>query len=305
MSRRRPKSPVISHRVALAPAALALAGLAIACLGCFPHAQSGAGKDAGGGGSSSAAETAPAPEPPPPPLPDTEHQTDATAGKGADLSKIAVSPKHGSPYLGVRNELVVVNIFSDFQCPVCSRAADPIKQLAIDFPGKVRVVFRHNPLKMHGRARAAARAAAAAGKQGKFWQYHDRLFLNQRALDDASLRGIAENLGLNLEKWEEDRTNPKLDEQITQEAESVVKLGAPGTPGIFVNGWRSLGWGSYQGLKMTVQREVASGEQLAASGMPRSEIPAARIRETAPKNALGASEGPIDPELWVQVLTAD
>jgi len=304
MSRRRPQSPASSHRIAIAPAALVLAGLALGGLGCFPRAQSSAGKEAGGGGSSSAAEAAPAPEPPPP-LPDTEHQTDATAGKGADLSKIAISPKHGSPYLGVRNELVVVNIFSDFQCPVCSRAADPIKQLAIDFPGKVRVVFRHNPLAMHNRARAAAMAAAAAGRQGKFWQYHDRLFANQRALDDASLRGIAENLGLNLEKWEEDRTDPQLDDEITHEAESVVKLGAPGTPGIFVNGWRSLGWGSYQGLKMTVQREITSGEQLAASGIPRSEIPAARIRETAPKNTRQANEGPIDPELWVQVLTGD
>jgi protein-disulfide isomerase len=205
----------------------------------------------------------------------------------------------------LRNELVVVNIFSDFQCPVCSRAADPIKQLAIDFPGKVRVVFRNNPLKMHGRAHAAAMAAAAAGRQNKFWQYHDRLFGNQRGLDDASLRVIAENLGLNLEKWEYDRTDPELDERITEESESVVKLGAPGTPGIFVNGWRSLGWGSYQGLKGTVQREIASGEKLIAAGTPRSEIPAARIRETALLNPKTPSEGPIDPELWVQVLTAD
>ena len=285
-------------------ARLAGAALLIASVGCFPNAQSGAGKGAGAGaGSSSAKATETVPEPPPPP--DTEHHTDETAGKAADLSKIAVSPKHGSPYLGVRNELVVVNVFSDFQCPVCSRAADPIKQLAIDFPGKVRVVFRNNPLKMHGRARAAARAAAAAGRQGKFWQYHDRLFANQGALDDASLRHIAENLGLNLDKWEEDRTDPVLDDQITEEADSVVKLGAPGTPGIFVNGWRSLGWGSYMGLKGTVQREIVSGEQLLAQGIPKSDIPAARIRATATQNPKSGNEGPIDPEVWVQVLTAD
>jgi protein-disulfide isomerase len=284
---------------------LASASLLIAAFGCFPHAQSGAGKGSGDAAGSTSGKAAEPEPPPPPPPPDTEHQTDATAGKAADLSKIAVCPQNGSPYLGVRNELVVVNVFSDFQCPVCTRAADPIKQLVIDFPGKVRVVFRHNPLKMHGRARAAARAAAAAGRQGKFWQYHDRLFANQRALDDASLRNIAENLGLNLDKWEEDRMDPKLDEEITEEADAVVKLGAPGTPGIFVNGWRSLGWGSYQGLKGTVQREITSGEQLIAAGTPKSDIPAMRIRATAGQNPKSPNEGPIDPELWVQVLTAD
>lgn len=285
---------------------LASACFLVASLGCFPHAQSGAGKGDGAAASGSSGKAAQPETPPPPPVPDTEHQTDETAGKAADLSKIAFSPPNGSPYLGSRNELVLVNIFSDFQCPVCTRAADPIKQLAIDFPGKVRVVFRHNPLQMHARARAAARAAAAAGKQGKFWQYHDRLFANQAALDDDSLRHIAENLGLNLAKWEEDRQDPAIDEQITEDADGVVKLGAPGTPGIFVNGWRSLGWGSYQGLKGTVQREIVSGEQLVAQGVPKSDIPAMRIRATAAQNPKGPNDqGPIDPELWVQVLTAE
>lgn len=298
MSRRHPLNSTNVFR-------LAIAGLMATSLACAGRMHAAQGKETGEAGSASGAKAASAEPPEAPPPPDTEHQTDETAGKAADLSKIAVSPKNASPYLGVRNELVVVNVFSDFQCPVCSRAADPIKQLAVDFPGKVRVVFRNNPLTMHRRARAAAMAAAAAGRQGKFWQYHDRLFANQGALDDASLRTIAENLGLNLEKWEEDRNDPKLDARITEEAESVVKLGAPGTPGIFVNGWRSLGWGSYQGLKMTVAREVASGEQLVAAGTPKSDVPAARIRETSVKNPKGSSEGAIDPELWVQVLTAD
>jgi protein-disulfide isomerase len=294
---------IANPRIVRRLAPLAFAALLIGLLGCFPHGQSAAGKKAGSASAASGPSTPP-PEPPPPP-PDTEHQTDETAGKAADLSKIAVCPKNGSPYLGQRNELVVVNIFSDFQCPVCSRAADPIKQLAIDFPGKVRVVFRNNPLKMHNRSHAAAMAAAAAGRQNKFWQYHDRLFGNQRGLDDASLRNIAENLGLNLDKWEEDRMDAQIDQRISAEALSVVKLGAPGTPGIFVNGWRSLGWGSYQGLKGTVQREIVQGEQLIASGTPRSEVPAARIRATAEQNPKSPNEGPIDPDYWVQVLTAD
>ena len=308
MNRSRSLTSMNALRLSLgALFAVALAA-GVACAG---HVKSGASGTAGGAGaassssakgasSSSAAAAAAAPAPP-----DTEHQTDETAGKGAVLVKIAVSPKNGSPYLGTRNELVVVNVFSDFQCPVCTRAADPIKQLAIDFPGKVRVVFRNNPLAMHGRARAAARAAASAGRQGKFWEYHDRLFANQSGLDDASLRRIAQDLGLNLDKWEEDCADPQLDERITEEAASVVKLGAPGTPGIFVNGIRSLGWGSYQGLKMQVANEITSGEHLIAQGTPRSDVPAARIRVTAVQNPKSAGEGPTDPEYWVEVLTAN
>src|SRR2546426_7225361 len=119
---------------------------------------------------------------------------DDWAGKGADLAVIAHSPTDGSPYLGPKEALVVVNIFADFQCPVCKRSADPIKQLVLDYPDKVKVVFRNNPLRIHPRAEAAALAALAAAKQSKFWQYHDRLFDTQHALDDASLRQIALDL---------------------------------------------------------------------------------------------------------------
>jgi len=303
------RSLTTMNALRIARAVLIVAALA-AGLGCAVHARAGAsGKDGGTGetyvAAASSAKDAATAEPAAAPVPDTEHQTDETAGKGADLGKIAVSPKDGSPYLGTRNELVVVNVFSDFQCPVCIRSADPIKQLAIDFPGKVRVVFRHNPLAMHGRARAAARAAASAGRQGKFWEYHDRLFANQSGLDEASLRRVAKDLGLNLDKWERDRNDPQLDARITEEATSVAKLGAPGTPGIFVNGFRSIGWGSYQGLKRQVAREIAMGEQLLAQGTPRSEIPAARIRVTALENPKSGDEAPIDPNYWVQVLTAN
>jgi protein-disulfide isomerase len=235
--------------------------------------------------------------------PDT--QSDEFAGKGADVSKIGHSPADGSPYLGAKEGLVLVNIFSDFQCPVCRRSADPMKQLVLDFPGAVKVVFRNNALVSHGRSKAAALAALAAGKQGKFWEFHDRLFANPAGLDDASLKRTATDLGLDVAQWEKDLADPKNAEQVARESAEAVKLGTPGTPAVFVNGLRVAGWGSYRGVRGMVEREISQGEKLAADGMALAQIPATRIKATAAQNPPTPNEGPIDPELWVRILTAN
>jgi protein-disulfide isomerase len=246
-----------------------------------------------------------APSAPPAPQAKAPELTDKTAGKGIDLSKIAHSPADGSPYLGPREALVVVNVFSDFQCPVCKRAADPLKQVVVDFPDRVKVVFRHNALDAHQRARAAALSALAAGRQGRFWEYHDRLFANTGALDDASLERSASDLGLDLDQWRRDIADPASLERITRESRAAFRLGVPGTPGIFINGHRDRGWGSYEGLKLMVAREIEAGEKLLAAGTPLAEVPAARIRERAERNARGDGEAAPDVEEWIRVLVSD
>jgi protein-disulfide isomerase len=238
--------------------------------------------------------------------PDTsvDRMTDEWAGKDLDLAEIAHSPKKGSPYLGAAEAPVVVNIFSDFQCPVCTRAADPIKQLAADFPGKVKVVFRNNALPSHSRAEPAARAALAAARQGRFWEYHDLLFRNMRARDDAALRGFASQIGLDLERWDRDVADPQIAEQVKNESAAAVRLGVPGTPGLFVNGVRQMGWGSYRDLHNSVRRELTAVEPLLAAGKTLSESAAERIRTTADQNRKREGEGPADAAEWVKVLLA-
>src|SRR5262245_13482105 len=110
--------------------------------------------------SASAPAPAPAAKPAAPAAIDAS-QTDEGAGKGVDMMLISHSPKDGSPYLGPKDAVVVVNVFSDFQCPVCKRAADPVKQLVVDFLDRVKVVFRDNALEMHGRSKPLALAAMA------------------------------------------------------------------------------------------------------------------------------------------------
>ncbi len=234
-----------------------------------------------------------------------DSQTDEGAGKGVDVAKLGTSPKGlESAYMGPKDALVVVNVFSDFQCPVCKRSADPIKQLAADFPGKVKVYFRNNALEMHGRSKPAALAALAAKKQGKFWQYHDKLFQTGQ-LDDSSLESVAKELGLNIEQWRKDYADPKSAERLTQESKWAESMGATGTPGFFVNGVRQVGWGSYMALKSVVQREVEKGEELISQGTPKSEVPKKRIAALAEKNTKNEGEAAIDPATWARQLTAE
>ncbi len=251
------------------------------------------------------AESAPAAaaEAPKPSLLDS--QSDEGAGKGVDVTKLGVSPKGPeSPYVGPREALVVVNVFSDFQCPVCKRSADPIKQLAADFPGKVKVYFRHNALAMHGRSKPAALATMAAKNQGKFWQYHDKLFETGQ-LDDASFEQFAKDLGLDVAKFKADMADPAMAARVDQEAKWAESMGATGTPGFFVNGVRQVGWGSYMALKSMVQRELEKSEEAIAQGTPKAQVLQKRIAATASANSKNEGEGAINGDLWAKQLTAD
>jgi len=246
-----------------------------------------------------------APAAPKPSSSGLDSQTDEGAGKNVDLAKIAVSPKGvESPFLGSKDATVVVNVYSDFQCPVCKRSADPIKQLVDDFPGKVRVYFRHNALPMHGRSKPSAIASIAAKRQGKFWEYHDKLF-QTGMLDDASLRQAASELGLDMAQFDKDLADPALAARVDEEAAWAQAMGATGTPGFFVNGVRQVGWGSYLALKSIVQREIDKGEELIAGGTPRNQVIAKRIAALADKNTKGEGEAAIDAAKWAQYLTKD
>jgi protein-disulfide isomerase len=261
-----------------------------------------------------AAAAAPTPAPSPSPAPSAaaaapkpssglDSQTDEGAGKNVDLAKMATSPKGvESPFLGAKDALVVVNVYSDFQCPVCKRSADPIKQLVADFPGKVRVYFRHNALEMHGRSKPSAIASIAAKRQGKFWEYHDKLFQTGQ-LDDSSLRQAATDLGLDMAQFDKDLADPAIAARVDEESKWANAMGATGTPGFFVNGVRQVGWGSYLALKSIVQREIDKGEELLASGTPRDQVIAKRVAALADKNTKGEGEAAIDVAKWAEYLT--
>ena len=113
-------------------------------------------------------------------------------------------PLDDSPAVrGPEDALVTVVMFGDFQCPHCKRVLPTLDQLLAG-DREVRLVFRHNPLSMHPEAEIAAKAALAAGAQGKLWEMHDKLFENQHALSEANFRLWAGELGLDLVRFDRD-----------------------------------------------------------------------------------------------------
>ncbi len=147
------------------------------------------------------------------------------------------------PSLGPADAPVTIVEFSDFQCPYCGRAGATMKQIHERYPQQVRLVYRHLPLEsIHPNARPAAEASACADAQGRFWDYHDRLFANQRALTGPDLARYAKELELDTAAFDtcvkERKTQAQVDRDLVAATEAATAAGKRGlgTPAFFVNG---------------------------------------------------------------------
>jgi len=129
--------------------------------------------------------------------------------------------------------------YGDYECPHCGRAFPIVKAVQKALKGKLRFVFRNFPIsQIHPHAEHAAIAAEAAARQGQFWPMHDRIFLHQPNLDDASLRRMAGDLKLDLEQFDRDVLDPALAARVQKDFNSGVRSGVNGTPTFYVNGVR-------------------------------------------------------------------
>ncbi len=182
-------------------------------------------------------------------------------------------PIDNSPVEGSPDALVTLVEFSDYQCPFCGRAHTTIQQLQKDYGTRLRVVMKEFPLGMHPMARPAAMAALAAGAQGKYWEMHDKLFANQRALDPASLEQYAREVGLDMARFKADLTNPTLAARIEKDTALGTSVGVTGTPAIFINARRMAGGASpIEVFKALIDEELAKAEGMVRSGIPASEV---------------------------------
>ena len=153
-------------------------------------------------------------------------------------------PSQGAPNPHVRggeHAQVTLEEFSDFQCPACGGIDPGLRKISNDYGERVRWVFRNFPLTMHKYSFIAARAAEAAGLQGKFWEMHDMLYDNQKAWADASeprdlFNSYAAQLGLDVEKFKADLNRQDLADRIKMDYDRGVSLNVRGTPTIYVNG---------------------------------------------------------------------
>jgi protein-disulfide isomerase len=164
----------------------------------------------------------------------------------------------GAPVKGPRTAPVTVVAFSDFECPFCSRAVPTLKQIEDTYKGKVKIAFKHLPLSFHQNAQAAAEASMAANEQGKFWEYHDKLFENQRQLDRPSLEKYAQELGLNVPKFKAALDSGKFKKIVADDAAVAARVGASGTPTFFVNGKSIVGAQPFDAFKPLIDAELAA-----------------------------------------------
>jgi len=139
-------------------------------------------------------------------------------------------------------------VYGDFECPYTAAAMREIDRLVARGVAFM-LAFRYFPLRsIHPHAQAAAEAAEAAARQGRFWEMHDVLFRNQMRLQPADLRRYAERLGLDLDRWESDLADATTGARIERDIESGLQSGVDGTPSLFIDGRRYEGPRDADGL---------------------------------------------------------
>ena len=134
-------------------------------------------------------------------------------------------------------EKVELVVFEDFECPFCAKHAPNLKIFQNRFPDKVRLVFKHFPLNsIHPNAQLASEAALAAHAEGKFWEMHDKLYANQKALTKDDLIRYATELGLNMTKFRTALETRQYKSTVEQDARHGQLVGIRSTPTVLLNG---------------------------------------------------------------------
>ena len=200
----------------------------------------------------------------------------------------------GSPSRGPADAPVTIVEFSDFQCPFCGRANSTVENVWKSYNGKVRWVFKHYPLDFHPDAPLAHRAALAAGEQGKFWEMHDAIFLNQKAIKRDDLIRTAGTLGLEMTRFLADLDSANYQKVMQRDMAEGTQVGIDGTPTFFINGHRLVGAQPIETFRAVIDRELSIAPTVSFTRPAAGEaVPAERLD-------LAMSRGPLDSPVVIQ-----
>ncbi|XYI01789.1 DsbA family protein [Sorangium sp. So ce1128] len=198
--------------------------------------------------------------------------------------KEVAAPAPNSPWKGGEKAKVVMQVFSDFECPFCKRVEDTVSQISKTYGDKLKIVWRHRPLPMHKNAPLASEAAQEAYAQkgnAGFWAYHEVLFKNQgqpEAFSRASLEKYAEEQGLDMTKFKKALDTNTHKAFVDAENSVADKAGISGTPAFVVNGYFISGAQPFSKFKKLIDKAMKEAGETA---------PAA-VRVDAPKKPAGA-----------------
>jgi protein-disulfide isomerase len=178
--------------------------------------------------------------------------------KPLDAAVVAKIAQGDAPAFGPADAKVTIVEFSDFQCPFCSKAAEVASKVKQKYSGKgVRFVFRQFPLSFHQNAHVASQAALAANAQGKFWEYHDKLFANQNALDRESLEKFAKEVGLDVAKVKKALDDKTYAAQVDADLKLGEEVAVDGTPTMFLNGARIANPTDFDAISQQIDAALA------------------------------------------------
>jgi len=179
---------------------------------------------------------------------------------------------------------VVIVAFVDFQCPFCRRAwKEELVGILDRYPDDVALAVRHLPLPIHNAATGAAKAALAAGKQGKFWELHDRLYAHDGTLGRGAFVEWVGELGLDTAAFLAALDDPATAKIVENDVRIANKVGVTGTPGFFVNGRHVDGYtpGVLSGV---VDEELARAKKMIEAGTARGEVFTKTMADAVPES---------------------
>lgn len=152
---------------------------------------------------------------------------------------------------------VTIVEFSDFQCPFCARVNPTLDRVRQTYGDRVKIVFKDYPLANHPQAPKAAEAARCAGEQNKFWEMHDAMFANQRALEVPALKQTARAIGLNGAAFDSCLDSAKYEATVRAGTELGEKMGVNSTPTLYINGRPLIGAMPFENFKQVIDEELA------------------------------------------------
>ncbi|MGH9759782.1 MAG: DsbA family protein, partial [Blastocatellia bacterium] len=163
------------------------------------------------------------------------------------------------PSQGAANAPVTIVEFADFQCPYCRQETGTLQQLLQNYTGKVRLVFKQMPLPSHPRSFRTAEASACAASQGKFWEYHHKLFASED-LSEAALKRDAEEVGLNAGDFDRCLNGDASRDSVLSDMREGQSAGVRVTPSFVVNGKLLPGLTNLETFKMEIEAALAKAK---------------------------------------------
>lgn len=176
----------------------------------------------------------------------------------ADSSRVDASIGD-NPIRGSKDSPVTIIEFSDYQCPYCEKFfTDTLPLIEKNYikTGEVRFVYRDFPLGFHQYAEKAAEASECADDQGKFWEYHDELFKNQKSMEIADLKQYAKDLALDVTAFNNCLDSGKKTAEVQKDIDDGLAYDVSGTPTFFINGIKLVGAQPYSVFQQVIDKEL-------------------------------------------------